>query len=93
MILYNALPEEDITSVHVTCWVTSPYFEAEVVDMELPFPTTLPRLRDALKDSCSVMPEWAGGLYPRHAANWQRLCKLCCCSILDSGNNQSSSAY
>ena len=60
----HALPEEDITSVHVTCWVTSPYFEAEVVDMELPFPTTLPRLRDALKDSCSVMPEWAGDFIP-----------------------------
>ena len=60
----HALPEEDITSVHVTCWVTSPYFEAEVVDVELPFPTTLPRLRDALKDSCSVMPEWAGDFIP-----------------------------
>ena len=56
--------EEDVAAVHVTFWITSPYFEAEVVDLEIPFPTTENRLRDALKDSCSVMPEWAEDLVP-----------------------------
>ena len=49
----------EVAAVHVTLWVTSPYFEAEVVDLEIGFPTTVGRLGEALKDSCSVMPDYA----------------------------------
>ena len=49
----------EVAAVHVTLWVASPYFEAEVVDLEIGFPTTVSRLSEALKDSCSVMPDYA----------------------------------
>ena len=54
----------DIAAVHVTMWVTTPYYEAEVVDAEMSFPTTVERLKEALQTSCGVMPEYASECVP-----------------------------
>ena len=54
----------DIAAVHVTMWVTTPYYEAEVVDAEMSFPTTVERLTEALQTSCGVMPEYASECVP-----------------------------
>ncbi|CAE7374664.1 Pol [Symbiodinium sp. CCMP2592] len=49
----------EVADVHVTLWVASPFYEAEIVDIEVRLPTTTARLGQALKDSCSVMPDYA----------------------------------
>ncbi|CAE6948720.1 unnamed protein product [Symbiodinium sp. CCMP2592] len=50
-------PRVEVATVHVTLWVTAPYYEAEVIDAEVPFPTTVERLSKILKDTCVVIPE------------------------------------
>ncbi|CAE7193839.1 ANKRD1 [Symbiodinium sp. CCMP2592] len=56
--------EVDIASVHVTCWVATPYYEPEVVDLELPFPSTVARLQEAVRDSTKQLPDYAEEYLP-----------------------------
>ena len=67
----------EVAAVHVTLWVTSPYFEAEVVDLEIGFPTTMNRLSEALKDSCSVMPDYVTDFICTTPQFGKRLRQLC----------------
>ena len=51
-------------AVHVTLWTTTPYYEAETVDVELNFPLSMHMVRRALKESFTVIPDWAGEVIP-----------------------------
>ena len=49
---------EDLANVHVTMWLAMPYYETEILDVEVRFPTTTARLLEIAKDACSVMPDY-----------------------------------
>ena len=51
-------------AVHVTLWATTPYFEAETVDVELNFPLSMHMVKRALRESFQVIPEWATEILP-----------------------------
>ncbi|CAE7777069.1 unnamed protein product [Symbiodinium sp. CCMP2592] len=55
---------EEIATVHVTMWVTTPYYEGEVVDAEMGLPTTVERMTSTLKNSGAVMPDYASTFAP-----------------------------
>ena len=50
--------------VHVTLWTATPYYEAEVVDVELNFPLSLHMIKRALRESFDIIPSWANELVP-----------------------------
>ncbi|CAE7191431.1 unnamed protein product [Symbiodinium sp. CCMP2456] len=45
--------------VHVTHWITTPFYQAEVIDIEMEFPLDMLSIRQALRESVSVIPAWA----------------------------------
>ena len=50
--------------IHVTMWTATPYFEAETIDVELPFPLNLQTMKRALHESFEVIPDWASIVTP-----------------------------
>ena len=50
--------------VHVTLWTATPYYEAEVVDVELNFPLSIHMIKRALRESFDIIPNWANELIP-----------------------------
>ncbi|CAE7461354.1 unnamed protein product, partial [Symbiodinium sp. CCMP2456] len=42
---------------HVTIWVAAPYYEAEVLDVDLPLPLRMPSFRDAIRGALKVIPD------------------------------------
>ncbi|CAE7193816.1 unnamed protein product [Symbiodinium sp. CCMP2592] len=49
---------------HISTWVATPFFEPEVVDIQVRFPMTLDFLEEALRDSLGLLPDYASELYP-----------------------------
>ena len=49
---------EDLANIHVTMWLAMPYYETEILDVEVRFPTTTARLLEIAKDACNVMPDY-----------------------------------
>ncbi|CAE7389529.1 unnamed protein product [Symbiodinium sp. CCMP2592] len=56
--------EVDVANVHVTCWVATPFYEPEIIDLEVRFPTTVDRLQTAVSDSTRHIPEYAEEIIP-----------------------------
>ncbi|CAE7717929.1 unnamed protein product [Symbiodinium sp. CCMP2592] len=54
----------DIARVHATCWIATPFYEAEIVDLELHFPTTVDRITQAVRDSTRELPDYADDVFP-----------------------------
>ncbi|CAE7730122.1 unnamed protein product [Symbiodinium sp. CCMP2456] len=51
-------------AVHISMWASTPFFEAEVVDLEIGFPVTINRLKRALAESFTIVPDFADELTP-----------------------------
>ena len=51
-------------AVHVTLWTATPFYEAEIVDVELNFPLSLHMIRRALRESFVIIPDWANEVIP-----------------------------
>ena len=56
--IMHEIMEDDPRAVHISVWTLSPYFEAEMVDMAVPFPISEDYLGDIIKDTVQDMPMW-----------------------------------
>ena len=56
--------EEDRRAVHVSIWISTPYFGSTVVDLGIGFPVTEGRLCDAVKSTTTETPDYAETIIP-----------------------------
>ena len=57
-------PTLEELNLHVTVWIAAVYCESEIVDLELPRPLSLAYMKEALVDTCTVIPEQYDDLSP-----------------------------
>ncbi|CAE7677247.1 unnamed protein product [Symbiodinium sp. CCMP2456] len=53
----GTMPTMEDLGRHVTIWVAAPYYEAEVLDVDLPLPLRMSSFRDAMRGALTVIPD------------------------------------
>ena len=57
-------PEMEELTLHATIWLAVPYYESEVLNLELPRPLSLSFMKEAILGACTTTPGYFGDLHP-----------------------------
>ena len=58
------LDQERIEAVHTSMWVAAPYYESEMIDAEMQFPLSKGLLKEAIRTSANIIPDFFDELLP-----------------------------
>ena len=67
----------DIARGHVTVWIAAPYYQPEIIDMEVLFPITVARLNEAVTFTSRQFQDIQMEFAPTIPQLGEGICQLC----------------